>query len=126
MAANEWIDFADGLVSGFGEVFGNGENNPPVYHVVKTVTGGGSPLNPSVITETETQINAVFTSISKSLIDGSLIKQGDAGVTVAKYSTQIQQGDTVKRDGKEYAVITQDPANPYGTSIVQKLIVRLS
>ena len=125
MSANSWIDFADGLVTSFGKEFGNGENNPPVYHVVKTETGGNSPLNPPVISQTDVPVNAVFTSISRSMVDGTLIKQGDAGITVAKYSTEIEQGDTLKRDGKEYVVITKDPANPYGTSIVQKLIVRL-
>lgn len=125
MSAKDWIDFADGLVTGFGVEFGEGENNPPVYHVKETTSGGTSPIDPPVVTKEEFEINAVFTTISRSLIDGTLVKQGDAGLTVANYPTQIEQGETVKRDGKEYVVITKDPVNPYGTSIVQKLIVRL-
>ena len=125
MSANSWIDFADGLVTSFGKEFGNGENNPPVYHVVKTETGGNSPLNPAVITKEEFPINAVFTTISKSLIDGTLIKQGDAGLTVTKYQTEIKQNEDIKRGDDTYFVVSKDPVNPYGTSIVQKLIVRL-
>ena len=125
MAAKDWIDFADGLVTDFGVEFGEGSNNPTVYHVKKTETGGTSPIDPSVVTTEEFPINAVFTTIGKSVIDGTLIKQGDAGLTVANYPTQILQGEDIKRGDETWFVVTKDPVNPYGTSIVQKLIVRL-
>ena len=125
MAAKDWIDFADGLVTDFGVEFGEGSNNPTVYHIKKTETGGTSPIDPSVVTIEEFPINAVFTTIGKSVIDGTLIKQGDAGLTVANYPTQILQGEDIKLGDETWFMITKDPANPYGTSIVQKLIVRL-
>lgn len=125
MAAKDWIDFADGLVTDFGVEFGEGSNNPTVYHLKETTTGGTSPIDPPTVTIEEFPINAVFTTIGKSVIDGTLIKQGDAGLTIANYPTQIQQGETIKRGTEEWVMITKDPANPYGTSIVQKLIVRL-
>lgn len=125
MSASDWIDFADDMVTCFGEEFGEGANNPPVYHVKETITGGSSPIDPPTVTTEDIPINAVFTTISKSIIDGTLIKQGDAGLVVAKYSTEIKQNELIKRDGKTWFVVTKDPVNPYGTSIVQKLIVRL-
>ncbi len=125
MAAKDWIDFADGLVTDFGVEFGEGSNNPTVYHLKETTTGGTSPIDPPTVTIEEFPINAVFTTIGKSVIDGTLIKQGDAGLTIANYQTQIQQGETIKRGTEEWVMITKDPVNPYGTSIVQKLIVRL-
>ena len=125
MAAKDWIDFANGLVTDFGVEFGEGSNNPTVYHVKKTKTGGNSPLNPPTVTTEEFPINAVFTNIGKSVIDGTLIKQGDAGLTIANYPTQILQGEDIKRGNETWFMITKDPVNPYGTSIVQKLIVRL-
>lgn len=125
MSAKDWIKFADDLVTDFGVEFGNGANNPTVYHVKETTSGGTSPIDPPIITKEEFPINAVFTTISRSLIDGTIIKQGDAGLTVANYATQIEQGETIKRDGKEWVMITKDPVEPYGESIVQKLIVRL-
>jgi hypothetical protein len=125
MAAKDWIDFADGLVNDFGVEFGEGSNNPTVYHVKKTETGGTSPISPSTVTIEEFPINAVFTTIGKSVIDGTLIKQGDAGLTIANYPTQILQGEDIKRGDETWFIITKDPVNPYGTSIVQKLIVRL-
>ena len=91
----------------------------------KTETGGTSPIDPPVVAVEEFQINAVFTTIGKSVIDGTLIKQGDAGLTVANYPTQILQGEDIKRGDETWFVVTKDPVNPYGTSIVQKLIVRL-
>lgn len=125
MAAKDWIAFADGLVTSFGVEFGEGENNPQGYHVKKTTTGGNSPINPGTVTTEEIPINMVFTNISKSLIDGTLIKQGDAGLTVTNYPTKILQNEDIKRGNETYYVVTKDPVNPYGTSIVQKLIVRL-
>lgn len=125
MSAEDWIKFANDLVTGFGVEFGEGENNPQVYHVKETSSGGTSPIDPPIITKEEFPINAVFTTIGKSVIDGTLIKQGDAGLTIANYPTQILQGETIKRGESEWVMITKDPVNPYGTSIVQKLIVRL-
>jgi hypothetical protein len=125
MAASDWIEFADELVTDFGVEFGEGSNNPTVYHVKKTETGGTSPVDPPTVTTEELPINAVFTTIGKSVIDGTLIKQGDAGLAIANYPTQILQGETIKRGAEEWVMITKDPVNPYGTSIVQKLIVRL-
>ncbi|AUR90478.1 head-closure protein [Vibrio phage 1.144.O._10N.286.45.B3] len=125
MAAKDWIDFADGLVTDFGVEFGEGSNNPQGYHVKKTTTGGTSPIDPGVVTTVDIPINMVFTTISKSLIDGALIMQGDAGLTVTNYPTEILQNEDIKRGSETYYVVAKDPANPYGTSIVQKLIVRL-
>ena len=125
MSAKDWIDFADGLVTDFGVEFGKGKDNPQGYHVKETITGGTSPIDPGTVTTEDVPINMVFTTISKSLIDGSLIKQGDAGLTVTNYQTQIKQGEDIKRGNETWFMVTKDPVNPYGTSIVQKLIVRL-
>jgi len=125
MSAKDWKDFADNLVTDFGVEFGNGSANPQGYHVIETKAGGTSPIDPPIVVTEDFPINLVMTNISRSLIDGTLIKQGDSGMVVTKYETQIQQGDTIKYNGNEYVMITKDPAAPYGDSIVQKLIVRV-
>ena len=124
MAAKDWTEFADGLITDFGVEFGEGANNPQTYHIVETLSGGTSPVDPPTVSIETKPMNAVFTSVSKSLIDGTLIKQGDMSV-VATYDGVIAQGDTIKRDASDYVVMTVDPVEPYGKSIVKKLIVRL-
>lgn len=124
MSAKDWTAFADGLITDFGVEFGNGENNPVTYHVKATVSGGNSPIDQPVVTTEDVPMNAVFTSVLNTLIDGIIVKKGDMSV-VATYDGDINPGDTIKRDGKEYIVIPSDPVEPYGQSIVKKLIVRL-
>ncbi len=123
MAANDWTEFADGLITDFGKEFGNGANNPPTYHVKETVTGGASPINPPTVTTELIEMNAVFTTVNKAMIDGTLIKNGDVAVT-ATYSGEIKASDTIRRDGKDYFIVTVDPVKPYGQSIVKKMIAR--
>ena len=123
MSASDWTKFADGLITDFGKEFGNGANNPPAYHVKETVSGGTSPIDPPTVTTELIEMNAVFTSVNKSLIDGTLIKNGDVAVT-ATYDGEIKASDVIRRDSKDYIVITVDPVKPYGQSIVKKLVAR--
>ena len=123
MSATDWTKFADGLITDFGEEFGNGANNPPTYHVKETVSGGTSPIDPPTITTELMEMNAVFTTVSKSMIDGTLIKNGDVAVT-STYDGVINASDVIRRDNKDYIVITIDPVKPYGQSIVKKMIAR--
>ena len=123
MSASDWTKFADGLITDFGVEFGNGTNNPPAYHVKETVGGGTSPIDPPTVTTELVEMNAVFTTVNKSMIDGTLIKNGDVAVT-ATYNGEIKASDIIRRDSKDYIVITVDPVKPYGQSIVKKLIAR--
>ena len=151
MAAKDWIDFADGLITDFGVEFGNGSLNPKTYILINEEFGGNSPLDPPRVSTVKAEINAVFTSVSRSLIDGTLIKQGDVSVTATHddtvpsqlfdvngdalldvegnflYSAQpvtIEQNMIIERDGIKYFIVTLDPVSPYGTSIVKKFIAR--
>lgn len=151
MSAKDWIKFADDLITDFGVDFGEGENNPKTYILIQEEIGGTSPIDPPTVSTVKIEINAVFTSVSQSLIDGTLIKQGDIGVTsthddtvysqlfdvngsalfdvngellFSKQPVKIEQNMVIERDGIEYFIVTIDPVSPYGTSIVKKFIAR--
>ncbi len=151
MSAKDWQDFADGLITDFGVEFGNGSANPKTYIIIEQEFGGTSPIDPPTVSTVKIEINAVFTNISRSLIDGTLIKQGDVNVVATHddtvnqqlfdvngdalldvngnflFTTQpvmIEQNMVIERDGIQYFVVTLDPVSPYGTSIVKKFIAR--
>ena len=88
-------------------------NSDKVYVVKKTITGGdGTPLNPGASTESDIELaGAVFASYSKSLIDGSEIKQGDKKL-VSNSDVEINQVDVIKQGLKKYYVVSVEPKAP--------------
>ncbi len=124
MSASEWNDFADELITDFAEEFGNGKDSPQTYFLLETETAAPNPFDPPTVTTEQIPINAVFTSVSSSMIDGTLIKAGDVMITTS-YTGTIEQGDKVSRDGVVYTVNVVNPASPYGEQIVNKLVARV-
>lgn len=100
--------------------------SPPVFVVKSTQTGGGStPSNPPIFTDEDVLlVNAVFDDVSKDMIDSSLIKLGDSVLT-SDSDVEINQGEIIKSDGKEWIVITVLDTSPFGIPLAYESIVRL-
>ena len=101
------------------------ESDPLTYLEKKTVTGGSSPLDPETITvEDVLLLNAVLDDVSRDMIDGTLIKQGDSSLTCDN-DVEIKQGDIIKRGSSKYFVVTVVETNPTGSVLLYEPVVRL-
>jgi len=102
-----------------------GDSSSPIVYLLRTTDAGGSPINQQpVITETIELVDAVFKSVSNSLIDGTLIKQGDMTL-VCNGDVAIKQTDIIKQGNSQFTVITLTDKSPFGISLAQLPIVRL-
>ena len=82
-----------------------------VYLVVKTNTGGNSPIDPPVITESLLElVNAIFIDYDQSLIGGN-IQAGDRRILCDNVNA-ITQGDTIRQGATNYIVMSQEIIAP--------------
>lgn len=82
-----------------------------VYLIKRTNTGGNSPINPPVYTETSIElVNAIFTSLDTKLFDGD-IKASDRQL-VSDDSSYVTQGDIIEQGSNRYIIINQDVKAP--------------
>tara|TARA_R110002020_G_scaffold158175_1_gene341244 strand:- start:208 stop:621 length:414 start_codon:yes stop_codon:yes gene_type:complete len=101
------------------------DSDPVTYLERRTTTGGNSPLNPPTISiENVELVNAILDDVSRSMIDGNLIKQGDSSLTCDN-EVEIKQGDTITRGSNSYVVITVIETNPTGSTLLYEPILRL-
>lgn len=99
-------------------------NSDLVYLVQKTNTGGNTPIDPPVITETNVLLkNAIFKSYDKKLI-GANIVAGDREL-VSDDSVPIKTGDTIKQGSTKYIVISSDIKAPTSDALVYLSQVRV-
>ncbi len=94
-------------------------------HLLKeTKSGGGTPLDPPVITtEQILLVDVVFKSISQDLINGTSILQGDR-VMVANGDVVLTQNDVIQQGSSKMTIQDIDVKNPAGVLLAQICIVR--
>lgn len=82
-----------------------------VYLVQSTNTGGNTPLDPPVITESLIElVNAIFIDYDQSLIGGNIIA-GDRRIFCDNVNV-INQGDTIRQGTTNYTVVSQETIAP--------------
>ena len=82
-----------------------------VYLIKRTNTGGNSPINPPVYTETKIElVDAIFTSLDTKLFDGD-IKASDRQL-VSDDDVYVTQGDIIEQGANRYIIINQDVKAP--------------
>lgn len=82
-----------------------------VYLIRRTNTGGNTPINPPVYTETKVLLpNAIFTSLDTSLFDAD-IEASDRQL-VSDNTVAVKQSDIIEQGANRYIVINQDVKAP--------------
>ena len=96
-----------------------GANVEKVYLITRTNTGGNSPLNPPVISESQTElVNAIFKSYSKNLIGGN-IQSGDREL-LSDHAVEVLPGSIIRQGTTEYIVIPSDVVAPTSDVLMYK------
>lgn len=86
-------------------------NSELVYLVQKTNTGGNTPIDPPVTTETLIElVNAIFKNYDTSLIGGNIVA-GDR-MLVSDNTVLISVGDIIRQGTTNYVVIDLGKAAP--------------
>jgi len=76
-----------------------------VYLVSKTNTGGNTPINPPVISETDVElVDALFKSYDQGMFSAT-IQAGDRQL-VSQHSVEIKTGDTIKQGSSLFTVVS--------------------
>ena len=86
-------------------------NSNLIYLIVKTITGGDTPL--TTATETESKVlllNAVFQSLDAKLFDGDILATDRQ--LVSDNTVVVSRGDIIEEGSTRYIVINQDIKSP--------------
>jgi hypothetical protein len=88
-----------------------------VYLIKRTNTGGSSPINPPVYTESKVLlVNAIFQSADRKLFDGDFFATDRQ--LVSDYSVEVNRGDIIEQGNNRYMVINQDVKAPTSDVLV--------
>ena len=88
-----------------------------VYLVSKTNTGGNTPINPPVISETDVElVDALFKSYDQSMFSAT-IQAGDRQL-VSQHSVEIKTGDTIKQGAALFTVVSIDVKAPTSDTLL--------
>ena len=99
-------------------------NSEIVYLVQKTNTGGNTPIDPPVTTETLVElVNAIFKNYDTSLIGGNIVA-GDRKL-VSDNTVLISVGDIIRQGTTNYIVIDLGEAAPTSDVLVYTPQVRV-
>ena len=95
-----------------------------VYLVQKTNTGGNTPIDPPIVTESNVLlVNAIFKSYNQKMIGGNIVA-GDRQL-VSDDSVKIEAGNTIKQGSTLYTVIDTDIKAPTSDVLVYISQVRV-
>jgi len=88
-----------------------------VYLVSKTNTGGNTPINPPVISETDVElVDALFKSYDQGMFSAT-IQAGDRQL-VSQHSVEIKTGDTIKQGSALFTVVSVDVKSPTSDTLL--------
>lgn len=95
-----------------------------VFLIQMINTGGNTPINPPVVTETPIElVNAIFKEYNQSLIGGNIVA-GDRQL-VCDNTVVISVGDTIEQGTTRYTVIDLGQAAPTSDVLVYMPQVRV-
>ena len=82
-----------------------------VYHVSEVNTGGNTPVDPPVITKTETELpNAIFIDFDAKMFSATILA-GDRQL-ICDNAKVIVQGDKIRQGSINYIVVSNEPIAP--------------
>ena len=88
-----------------------------VYLVSKTNTGGNTPIDPPVISETDIElVGALFKSYDQGMFSAT-IQSGDRQL-VSQHGVEIQTGDTIKQGTALFTVVSVDVKAPTSDTLL--------
>lgn len=95
-----------------------------VFLIKMINTGGNTPINPPVTTETPIElVNAIFKEYNQSLIGGNIVA-GDRQL-VCDNAVAIEVGDTIEQGSTRYTVIDLGQSAPTSDVLVYMPQVRV-
>ena len=101
---------------------GNGTNS--IVLSVKTITPGGSPINPPVVSYSYvTLVDAIVKSVDQKLIDNTFILATDEAL-VANGDVPLSVGDKLTVNGNGYVIITVKTSNPTNVILSYSAVIR--
>ena len=88
-----------------------------VYLIRRTNTGGNTPLDPPVYTESKVELkDAIFTGINKRLFDGD-IQTTDKQLT-SQVDVPVKIGDIIEQGSNRFIIAAQNNAEPTSDILV--------
>jgi len=92
--------------------------------LIQVASAPSTPWDSAGETTVETELDAMVSDYAQSLIDGTLIRQGDKRVMVEATGPEPTQADKLEIDGVIYQIVNVKPLKPSGVALYYTLQCR--